>query len=165
MHAATSFLFTTPKSEFHPNFWIECWGRKLSDWKLSTETIFITYRFVNDAFVFDEHSFEAAEAEKRGRKCAIINVNTIEDFKSINKKELLARVADPVWQDIGRGESDTLYETALILLYVDIKDHSFVYWFAAGTFKPESVEKDIFTPVASIKKLDTVLKVGPPPTK
>lgn len=154
------FLFTSVKSEIHPSFWLKCWELKLTEWKLSVSPISVSYEFAKDTFILDEHSFTNPPS---GKKCVLINCNTLEDFKVMDKNKALETVMQGRWEAIGRGESDSLYECCLLLSYIDLKTHQVVYWFCAGTFVPETSSPNsnsTFTPVSAPKKLDHELEAA-----
>eukprot|EP00500_Bicosoecida_sp_ms1_P003325 CAMPEP_0203813272 /NCGR_PEP_ID=MMETSP0115-20131106/4625_1 /ASSEMBLY_ACC=CAM_ASM_000227 /TAXON_ID=33651 /ORGANISM="Bicosoecid sp, Strain ms1" /LENGTH=209 /DNA_ID=CAMNT_0050722135 /DNA_START=6 /DNA_END=631 /DNA_ORIENTATION=- len=91
----------------------------------------------------------------------VINVNTAEEFKSIDKKALLAEAGGRIWRAIGaeaRGDGsdggaggasgegaadvvDALVDPAqlarfVLVSFADLKNHRFVYWFGFPALAP-----------------------------
>ncbi|KAG0244754.1 Autophagy protein 7 [Actinomortierella wolfii] len=61
------------------------------------------------------------------------NTNTIEDFKSIDKKELFDSVVQQIWEDISSGRAlmnPELLNRFLLVTFADLKKFKFYYWFA-----------------------------------
>lgn len=70
-------------------------------------------------------------------------VNTIEEFKTIDKMELLNASCTTLWEDIrsGRAAKDTsLLAPFLLLTFADLKRHVFLYWFAFPSIAPNISE-------------------------
>ncbi|KAG0267538.1 Autophagy protein 7 [Actinomortierella ambigua] len=61
------------------------------------------------------------------------NTNTIEDFKSFDKKVLFDAVVQQIWEDIVSGRALTspeLLNRFLLVTFADLKKFKFYYWFA-----------------------------------
>ncbi|KAJ3368510.1 Autophagy protein 7 [Allomyces arbusculus] len=77
-----------------------------------------------------------AAASPSARACRVPgilkNVNTIEDFKALDKPALFASVANTTWQSITSGialTDPTELVRFLLVAYADLKKHKFYYWF------------------------------------
>lgn len=91
-------------------------------------------------------------------KGVIINKNTLENFKDVNKKELLNLHGKKIEEAIALGDS-SFCSYFLLLTFCDLKTHNFYYWFAFPApvqFKIEEYKEPIdlasFWPA---EKLDT----------
>lgn len=62
----------------------------------------------------------------------ILNVNTIEEFKSIDKIELLKQWGEAIASDLEKGSLATINDFH-ILSYSDLKKYKFYYWVATPT--------------------------------
>ncbi|XP_059800046.1 ubiquitin-like modifier-activating enzyme ATG7 isoform X2 [Hypanus sabinus] len=63
----------------------------------------------------------------------LYNTNTLQSFKSTDKKTLLEQVGKEIWEAIKSGraiEDPSLLSTFLLLTYADLKKYHFYYWFA-----------------------------------
>ena len=78
----------------------------------------------------------ASEAEAHG---SVLCVNTLEDFKGLDRKALLLAEAERVWADIlsGAAEGDpSLLTRFLLVCYADLKRFAFYYWLAVPALQP-----------------------------
>jgi len=67
----------------------------------------------------------------------LINKNTIEDFKSCDKKFLLEYCGNQLWINIANGEAikdPSLLVQFILLSFADLKKYMFHYWFAFPAF-------------------------------
>nr|CAB3224228.1 ubiquitin-like modifier-activating enzyme ATG7 [Phallusia mammillata] len=82
------------------------------------------------------------------------NKNTIEDFKSCNKKQILQDVADTLWQQITNGEAiknPSCLVRFVLLSFADLKKYLFYYWFAFPAFvHPTAIVKNICKPLSNL---------------
>ncbi|XP_033647359.1 ubiquitin-like modifier-activating enzyme ATG7 isoform X1 [Asterias rubens] len=73
----------------------------------------------------------------------LLNLNTIDAFKSCDKKSELERAADLIWRDITSGAAisdPSLLSRFLLLTYADLKKYHFLFWFAFPALcSPENV--------------------------
>ena len=62
----------------------------------------------------------------------LLNVNTVGDFKRLDKNATLAMVGAEVWEAISSGaavEDPSLLHKFTVASFADLKTHTFVYWF------------------------------------
>ncbi|XP_023561682.1 ubiquitin-like modifier-activating enzyme ATG7 isoform X1 [Octodon degus] len=71
------------------------------------------------------------------------NTNTLEAFKTADKKLLLEQAADEIWESIKSGaalENPVLLNKFLLLTFADLKKYHFYYWFCYPALcLPESI--------------------------
>lgn len=85
-----------------------------------------------NALVADEVGKDSCRAEGM-----IKNFNTIEEFKKVNRPELLQKVARTIWDAIDDGSiysAPSLLASFLILSYADLKKYKFHHLFAFPAF-------------------------------
>ncbi|KAJ3335502.1 Autophagy protein 7, partial [Gonapodya sp. JEL0774] len=67
----------------------------------------------------------------------LINTNTLEEFKDIDKQQLLVDAAQLIWDDISSGaalQRPELLSRFLVLTFADLKKYRFYYWSAFPSF-------------------------------
>ena len=160
-------------------FWQKLAVSKLEEIGLSDETIEISASVsaqrtskLKPILRLDGSSMKGDETVKGGKNVrgALKIVNTVEDFKKIDKVKLLNVEGKKLWDDIrtGRAEKETWrLAPFLILTFADLKRHVFLYWFAFPSIAP-SVSKTFRistdpTPFECPKSVSTQLeKIGSP---
>lgn len=131
-------------SKVDPAFWKQLGERKLNEYKLSSHAVPISnaYYSFNTAKNADRAWLEVRSDddacgfanEFKAEGGTLINVNTLEDFKALNKTKLIE-------EEFARFESaletnqffanPTYWLTRfLVISFADLKRHVFVYWFA-----------------------------------
>ncbi|KAH8812500.1 autophagy-related protein-like protein 7 [Xylogone sp. PMI_703] len=76
----------------------------------------------------------------------IKNVNTIEDFKSIDKTAMLQTAARQIWDAINDGtiySIPSLLSSFTILSFANLKKYTFTYWFAFPALHSDPVWKHV----------------------
>jgi len=145
----TQLMFAPFSSAVDVSFFQELSSRKLNDWGLSSDAkpIVATYtsaRRAGDApkLSVARESFAVASSAVGSSVVALaecvapgdlVNVNTVGDFKKLDKNKHLAEVAAAVWSDIVSGAAEADPSRLLrfsVTSFADLKTHSFVYWFA-----------------------------------
>lgn len=133
---------------------------KLNQLKLNTDTVSISgfmnhpknltkfqdYPILN----LDFSSFELASLaslasldENIEYKGTLLNVNTIEEFKAINKLDLLKQWGSLIYKSITEG--DTTYKSVnqfFVLTFSDLKKYKFYYWFAYPSLQSQWTVKE-----------------------
>ncbi|RWS28886.1 ubiquitin-like modifier-activating enzyme ATG7 [Leptotrombidium deliense] len=116
------------------SFWHVLTERKLELYKLDTKAIKVYASFRN------EFPAENASYPLFGE---LIVYNTIEEFRSVNKKELLQKFGEKLWDNL--LADDCLSQSAqhlskfLLITFADLKKYHFHYWFAFPVFQcPQS---------------------------
>nr|CAD7400005.1 unnamed protein product [Timema poppensis] len=108
------------------------WG-KYSSYTSNTSlkpSVFVDYSAYNDQF--EEGNMQLPI------KGQLLNLNTLEDFKSCDKTKLLNDYGQTVWEQITSGkvfENPTLLVSFLLLTHADLKKYHFYYWFAFPAVK------------------------------
>ncbi|TVY51691.1 Ubiquitin-like modifier-activating enzyme atg7 [Lachnellula cervina] len=76
----------------------------------------------------------------------IKNLNTIEDFKNINKPAILETAARQIWDAINDGtiySIPSLLSSFSILSFANLKKYTFTYWFAFPAIHSEPIWKQV----------------------
>nr|CAD7592672.1 unnamed protein product [Timema genevievae] len=124
------------------------WG-KYSNYTSNTSlkpSVFVDYSAYNDQF--EEGNLQLPI------KGQLLNLNTLEDFKSCDKTKLLNDYGQTVWEHITSGkvfENPTLLVSFLLLAHADLKKYHFYYWFAFPAVKS--------VPTTYIKKPQNISEV------
>ena len=112
-------------------------ARKLDQYRLSDEARPITGSFTGGGgkLVVERSSFavDAAAAASCAAPGALQNMNTVADFKAMDKNAFMAAMAETLWADIKSGAAvadPTLLLKFGVISFADLKRHHFVYWFA-----------------------------------
>ncbi|KAK2163569.1 hypothetical protein LSH36_77g03008 [Paralvinella palmiformis] len=135
--------FVPYNSALDPGFWHQLSQKKLDVYGLDEELKAITGFYTNgdadslpsrvnlDFTAFNKN----ASIPPRCYCCNgfIKNTNTVDGFKSCDKKQLLQQQADQIWSDITSGkaiEDPSLLSKLLLLTFADLKKYHYYYWFA-----------------------------------
>ncbi|XP_028175472.1 ubiquitin-like modifier-activating enzyme ATG7 [Ostrinia furnacalis] len=126
----------------HPSFWHTLTEMKIDVDKLSENTrqIFgrFTYRddlgpvFEVDGTSFNRHPEKEQFCESVTGK--LMNKNTIEEFKAIDKADLINSIGEILWADLKKEKNWIVNPGSLlnfvILSFADLKKFHYFYWFA-----------------------------------
>ncbi|XP_043375048.1 ubiquitin-like modifier-activating enzyme ATG7 isoform X8 [Dermochelys coriacea] len=138
-----------PKLQFVPftsaldaGFWHELTQKKLNEYRLDETPKGIKgYYYNGDPFGLParltlEFSAFDLNAATPAHCCPAVgtlyNTNTFESFKSCDKKSLLEKAANEIWETIKSGtalENPMLLNKFLLLTFADLKKYRFYYWF------------------------------------
>jgi ubiquitin-like modifier-activating enzyme ATG7 len=121
--------YAPPCSIITPAFWLELHRIKLKA-GLSSESIRISGQLSEGSFVFDESSYSSFNQNDR-ISGHLMNFNTIEDFKSFNKAELLANEGSMLLdciKDRTAVDHPELLLRCIIISFADLKKHKFTFW-------------------------------------
>ncbi|XP_054834470.1 ubiquitin-like modifier-activating enzyme ATG7 isoform X2 [Eublepharis macularius] len=138
-----------PKLQFVPfssaldaGFWHELTQKKLNEYKLDESPKMIKGYYYNGdpagmpARLTLEFSAFDMNAPTPAHCCPAVgtlyNTNTLESFKSCDKKFLLEQAANEIWDLIKSGdaiENPVLLNRFLLLTFADLKRYRFYYWF------------------------------------
>lgn len=141
--------FLAPKSFVSTSFWEELYRRKLDVYGLSSDQIAIQ-GFLSpseggntSALTVSKESYQVNEvrAMEVSVPGSILNVNTVEAFKEVDKKRLIEQVGSLVRDAIESGEyltDPSILQRFVLLTFADLKAHIFTYWFAFPAFIPSS---------------------------
>lgn len=130
-------------SALDAGFWHELTRRKLNDYRLDESPRNIKAYYYNGdqsglptRLTLEFSAFDV-NAVTSPRCCPIFgtlyNTNTLQSFKSTDKKALLDQVGNEIWEAIKSGraiEDPSLLSSFLLLTYADLKKYHFFYWFA-----------------------------------
>lgn len=125
----------------HPSFWHTLTEMKLDVDKLNESTKQIFGRFsyrddINAVFEVDGTSFNSSpEIEQLYENVTgtIVNKNTVEEFKSIDKASLLNSVGEMIWANVKNKtwiDKPNILLNFFILSFADLKKFHYYYWFA-----------------------------------
>ncbi|CDK27559.1 unnamed protein product [Kuraishia capsulata CBS 1993] len=174
--------FVTPKSFVDSSFFQKLGSLKLDSYKLdnSAKDIYGYYNFrsivnnsvpsiaLNDLCFEDSNELENSLPAGYNLivKGSLFNVNTIEEFKKIDKATFLREAGSRMYDKIRSGEAfknpQALMEFNL-LTFADLKKFKFYYWFAFPklTIDWVVISKTVFASDSRINYLETWLKENP----
>ncbi|KAM9276823.1 ubiquitin-like modifier-activating enzyme ATG7 isoform 2-T4 [Morus bassanus] len=134
--------FAPFSSALDAGFWHELTQKKLNEYRLDeTPKVIKGYYYNGDplglpARLTLEFSAFDMNASIPARCCpafgTLYNTNTFETFKSCDKKSLLEKEANEIWESIKSGaalENPMLLNRFLLLTFADLKKYNFYYWF------------------------------------
>ncbi|XP_064930898.1 ubiquitin-like modifier-activating enzyme ATG7 isoform X9 [Columba livia] len=134
--------FAPFSSALDAGFWHELTQKKLNEYRLDeTPKVIKGYYYNGDplglpARLTLEFSAFDMNASIPARCCpafgTLYNTNTLETFKSCDKKSLLEKEANEIWESIKSGaalENPLLLNRFLLLTFADLKKYHFYYWF------------------------------------
>ena len=90
--------FTSFASRIEPGFWLQLSEKKLDEQKLTTDLVLVkgTLEHGKTVLLLDDQSFNLETRSKNMIHGFVKNLNTIEDFKQLDKNKLLHEVAQRV---------------------------------------------------------------------
>ncbi|CUM62912.1 uncharacterized protein PRCAT00000472001 [Priceomyces carsonii] len=101
--------------------------------------------------ILDHSSFEAHDTQDPTNiylDGTLLNVNTIDEFKSLDKQKLLQRGGQAIYDKITSNDLDfKTFNKFFVLAFSDLKKYKFYYWVAFPTF---------LSPWELVKKVDNV---------
>ncbi|OWR49953.1 Autophagy-specific protein 7 isoform A [Danaus plexippus plexippus] len=125
----------------HPSFW-----HSLTDLKLNVDKLKETTKQIHGSFSYSNDIGTVFEVDgtsfNRDPECGLhyinitgtlMNKNTIEDFKSIDKTALLNSVGEMIWSNIKMLswiKNPSALLNCFILSFADLKKFHYYYWFA-----------------------------------
>ncbi|XP_028906628.1 ubiquitin-like modifier-activating enzyme ATG7 isoform X3 [Ornithorhynchus anatinus] len=134
--------FAPFSSALDAGFWHELTQKKLNEYRLDETPKDIKGYYYNGdsaglpARLTLEFSAFDVNAATPARCCPAIgtlyNTNTLESFKTCDKKLLLEKAANEIWESIKSGaalENPVLLNKFLLLTFSDLKKYHFYYWF------------------------------------
>ncbi|XP_063486387.1 ubiquitin-like modifier-activating enzyme ATG7 isoform X7 [Symphalangus syndactylus] len=134
--------FAPFSSALDVGFWHELTQKKLNEYRLDEAPKDIKGYYYNGdsaglpARLTLEFSAFDMSAPTPARCCPAVgtlyNTNTLESFKTADKKLLLEQAANEIWESIKSGaalENPVLLNKFLLLTFADLKKYHFYYWF------------------------------------
>ncbi|XP_069907205.1 ubiquitin-like modifier-activating enzyme ATG7 isoform X4 [Oryctolagus cuniculus] len=145
--------FAPFSSALDVGFWHELTQKKLNEYRLDEAPKDIKGYYYNGdsaglpARLTLEFSAFDMSAPTPARCCpalgTLYNTNTLESFKTADKKLLLEQTANKIWESIKSGaalEDPVLLNKFLLLTFADLKKYHFYYWFCYPALcLPESI--------------------------
>ncbi|GFQ84270.1 ubiquitin-like modifier-activating enzyme ATG7 [Trichonephila clavata] len=135
--------FAPFSSAVDAGFWYQLTKKKLDIFKLDDSPVEICgFYAVNSSLTLppvaniDYSAFDENINIPPGNlplKGILINTNTLEDFKSKDKKALLQSVGQKIWEAIVNGtalDNPLTLQSVLCLTFADLKKYHYYYWFA-----------------------------------
>ncbi|XP_073772262.1 ubiquitin-like modifier-activating enzyme ATG7 [Danio rerio] len=129
-------------SALEAGFWHQLTQKKLNEYRLDESPKNIKgYYYNGDAVGLParltlEFSAFDADGPTPARCCpasgTLYNTNTLEAFKSTDKKALLDKAANEIWSAIQSGaalEDSSILNKFILLTFADLKKYHFYYWF------------------------------------
>nr|XP_029512593.1 ubiquitin-like modifier-activating enzyme ATG7 [Oncorhynchus nerka] len=134
--------FAPFSSALEAGFWHQLTQKKLNDYRLDESPKNIKGYYYNGdpvglptRLTLEFSAFEA-DGPSPARCCPVTgtlyNTNTLEAFKTSDKKALLEQQATEIWDSIQSGDAlkdPSLLCKFLLLTYADLKKYHFYYWF------------------------------------
>ncbi|KAL0491789.1 autophagy-related protein ATG7 [Acrasis kona] len=145
--------FESFTSSVDPDYWYELENKKLTEFKLdNTERdIYATYntggeheqvssriRLSRGAFN-KQDTFNTMSVYDFSSPGTLLNSNTMEDFKNLDKKAIIKEVAKKIYDSIVSGDwinDPTLLTRFYLISYAELKQHVFYHWFAFPAITP-----------------------------
>ena len=152
------------QSTLDSGFWNELSKRKLETYQLSDAPVSIHASYTNSSPIdlpttlsleySAFHELPSLSNIHYPANGVLRNTNTLDAFKTMDRKGLLQTIGKSIWDAINDGsalEKPSLLNNFLLLTYADLKKYNYYYWFAFPALAPEE-------PVTykSIKPLDEV---------
>lgn len=156
MSESESLLYSPPVSYTDSSFFVELSALKLNILKLDTSYQDIVGYYNFSALGKDQPpSINVSDKSFKGKtellrqipqnSCflsygKLFNVNSIEEFKNVNKKDLLSESALLIWrmiQDKSFINDPVVLSSFTLLSYSDLKKYKFYYWFAFPQLQSE----------------------------
>lgn len=152
-------MFTPPSSAFEPTFWETLYHKKLNVYRLDTAPVPVSafsisgderengcMKFTGDSFVISTGKIPP------GINGKLINLNKIEEFSAIDKKQLIIDEGQKILSQMAKGDAirnPSLLNHFVLLTFADLKSYKFVFWFAQPTLslKDGLQIKSPFSPV------------------
>lgn len=153
---ANTFMFSPAVSYADSSFFVELSALKLDVLKLDTsyQDIIAYYNYtalgaeqppslnVSNSSLKGESALEKQLPPKSYflTKGKLLNVNSIEEFKNVNKKDLLSESALTIWNKITDktfAKDPSVLSSFILLSYADLKKYKFYYWFAFPQLQSE----------------------------
>ena len=139
--------FLPPSSSINPTFWEHLYHLKLNYYKLDSTNKPIngflsnSTGFMLSSVLFDEKSFLETKMKTNQIQLSgsLINVNTIEEFKNIDKQLTLDNVGKLIWESIITGNAiDDPSELLkfVMLSFADLKTYKFYFWYGFPALIP-----------------------------
>ena len=147
-HISMSVKYHAPSTAIDPSFWEELYTRKLDVYKLDTGATPLTVRYTcasgsatAEPFRLSREAFLNDDGQGLGVRVqgSLTNVNTVEDFKNVDKQALLDSSAACVWDAIttlAAVRDPSLLQRFVVLTFADLKAYRFTYWCAAPALLP-----------------------------
>ncbi|XP_071484783.1 ubiquitin-like modifier-activating enzyme ATG7 [Diadema antillarum] len=149
----TQLQFAPFSSALDVGFWHKLTQKKLNEYKLDDKPKDIHGYYYNGdpdglpcRLCLDFNAFDSSASTpphchlSRG---TLVNFNTLDAFKTCDKKALLDKTAEKLWDDIRQGaaiQDPSLLSPFLLLAFADLKKYHYSYWFAfPALITPEGV--------------------------
>ncbi|XP_057218466.1 ubiquitin-like modifier-activating enzyme ATG7 [Triplophysa rosa] len=140
--AAPKLQFAPFCSALEAGFWHQLTQKKLNDYRLDESPRNIKAYYYNGdpdglptRLTLEFSAFDA-DGPTPAHCCpasgTLYNTNTLEAFKSTDKKALLDKAANEIWNAIQSGaavEDSSVLNKFILLTFADLKKYNFYYWF------------------------------------
>jgi len=155
--AANIQLFQQLRVRISPTFWSELTRRKLDEYKLSDADVPIRgfYRAGSAYLELDNTSFDATSNQSSSAQVLVAkgllrNCNTAEQFRTTDKKALLASFAHSVDAEPHKADCPAEFAPArfLVVAFSDLKKHDFTYFVAVLAIRYKSGDALAVEPLA-----------------
>uniref|UniRef100_A0A671KE01 Ubiquitin-like modifier-activating enzyme ATG7 n=1 Tax=Sinocyclocheilus anshuiensis TaxID=1608454 RepID=A0A671KE01_9TELE len=141
--AALKLQFAPFCSALEAGFWHQLTQKKLNDFRLDESPKIIKGYYYNgdpvglptrltlEFSAFDVYVF-STPARCSAASGTLYNTNTLEAFKTTDKRALLDKAANEIWSAIQSGaalEDSSILNKFILLTFADLKKYHFYYWF------------------------------------
>uniref|UniRef100_A0AAY4DAK4 Ubiquitin-like modifier-activating enzyme ATG7 n=1 Tax=Denticeps clupeoides TaxID=299321 RepID=A0AAY4DAK4_9TELE len=135
MADAQKLQFAPFSSALEAGFWHQLTQKKLNDYRLDESPKSIKGYYYNE-LELPPHLPLHSDGPTPARCCpamgTLYNTNTLEAFKSTDKKALLDKQAKEIWEAIQSGaclQNPSTLNKFILLTFADLKKYHFYYWF------------------------------------
>eukprot|EP01031_Cornospumella_fuschlensis_P051432 gene51432-62898_t len=134
-----ALTFTAPRSTIEPSFWEELYQQKLNNYKLTkTHIPLAAQKLYSDGINQGSVHFSKAMFEEKGDlPGTLILLNTIEDFRDINKLSLIQEEGIRMLRELAASPSPAHLHKYIFLCFADLKNYNFTYWMALPAIVPK----------------------------
>lgn len=146
MEATNNLTFQPWRSAVDVSFWFDFSRKKLDVLRLSEEPVNISGYYTTGSpmtephFILSGDSFSPEFVTPRAHfSCpgTLFNMNTLDSFKSLDKKSRLEQWGRMIWDDMVSGaalKDLSLLSRFFVIAFADLKKYHYYYWFAFPSF-------------------------------
>ena len=169
-HKNLMLLFDPFESFVDTNFWISLTENKLNFLKLSVDKVGITAEYSRGRkatkLLPTRLMLKSMEPDSSKTPGILINTNTLNDFKDLDKSAFLQEIGKEIYdgiESLSILENPSLLAKFGLLTFCDLKKYKYYYWFCFPTIVPKSpVVADSIGSLADHKNGADLFNLNPP---